>query len=387
MNSSLTSKTLVSSLFVSAAFAAGILTPHAAFADGTKDQIVEIFHDTLKAAGAKSVEEEDVNGDDSKFTMSGVEIDEGDATGSLSIEEITFIGAKPTSDGGITADEVDVNGLDVTTAKGGSSVKTLKILGYASAAPAKIKTPGASHFDRLEATNIEGGDDDIKVTLSYLLMTAADYVNGAPRKGSLEIKGLVIPVKADDPQMADIVALGYKEFNIDASFKGSWDDKAGRATLDGLTISAKDAGVLQLSLVLGGVTPDVVKQLSASKGDTNQALGILQGLSIESASLKIENNSLFERALDQQAKRQGTTKDELLHQGTAMLPLLLTSVQNPAFEKKVVDAVNAFAASPHSLTVKVAPAQPVPVAQIIGVAGAAPQTLPDVLGADVTANK
>jgi len=44
-------------------------------------------------------------------------------------------------------------------------------------------------------------------------------------------------------------------------------------------------------------------------------------------------------------------------------------------------------AAPHSLILKIAPAQPVPVGQIIGVAGAAPQTLPDVLGADVSANK
>jgi hypothetical protein len=380
-------RTILTKLLVSASIGACCLLPQTAAAAGTQDQVVQIFTDTLKAAGAKGVEQDDITGDDSKFTLSGVKIDDGKADDNFTIEEITFIGAKPTADGGIAADEVDVNGLELTTPKGGSTAKTIKIMGYVSAAPAKIKVPGASHFDRFEATNLEGGDDANSVTVSYVLMTAADYANGLPHKGSIEIKGLVVPVKADDPQMAEVVALGYKELNIDATVSGSWDEKAGRAVLDGLTINAQNAGGIQLSVVLGGVTPDVAKQLAAAKGDANVTLGAMQGVLVESASLKIDNNSLFQRELTEQAKKQGTTSDQLLHQGTAMLPLLLTSIQNPAFEKKVADAVNAFVASPHSLTVKVTPAQPVPVAQIIGVASAAPQTLPDVLGVEVIANK
>jgi len=381
------SPALISKLLISVAFSAGILAPQAAFADGTRDQVIKIFTDALTAGGAKSVDQESITGDDAKFTIAGLDIDDGVEDDSFSIDEITFIGAKPTADGGISADEIDISGLEIATAKGGTSAKTIKILGFVGAPPAKIKLAGQTHFDSFAASEIEGGDDANSVTLNSLLVTAGDYVNGVPRKGSMELKGLVIPIKADDPQMADIVALGYKDFTIDASFKGNWDDKTGRASLEGLTISAKDAGDVQLAFAIGGVTPDVVKQLAAAKGDSNQTIGILTGLTIESASLKIGNNSLFERALDQQAKKQGTTKEELLHQGTAMLPMLLTSVQNPAFEKKVVDAVTAFVAAPHSLTLKIAPAQPVPVGQIIGVAGAAPQTLPDVLGADVSANK
>lgn len=376
----------VSKFLITTAIAAGILAPSPAFAGANMDKVVEIFSNTLKAAGAKGVDQDDVTGDDAKFTMSGVEIDTGVEGDSFTIEEVTFIGAKPTADGGIQADEIDVSGLEFNTEKGGTTAKTIKVMNYVSAAPEKIKQPGGSRFDRLEATNIEVGDDKMTIPISYVLVTAGDYADNMPHKGSLEVKGLVVPIKADDPQMAEVAALGYKELAFDASFKGSWDPKSGRAALEGLTVSAKDAATLQIAFAIGGLTPDVVKQLAAAKGDSNQTLGLIQGLTLESASIKVENSSLFERATDAAAKKQGTTKEALIQQGTAMVPVLLSQIQNAAFEKKISDAVTAFVASPKSLTVTVAPPQPVPVPQIIGVAGAAPQTLPDVLNADVKAN-
>jgi hypothetical protein len=353
----------LSKLLLSVVFAAGTYAPVPAFAAGTMDKVIEIFG-----------------------TLSGVEVDTGDEAATLTMEEVTFIGANPTADGGISADELDINGLEFSADKGGTTVKTIKILGYVSAPPDKIKQPGATRFDRFEATNIQIGDDKLTIPVSYVLVTASDYADNMPHKGTIEVKGLVVPIKADDPQMAEVAALGYKEFAIDASFKGNWDPKSGRVALEGLSVSAKDAATVQLSFALGGFTPDVVKQMVAAKGDTNQMLGLMQGLSIESATLRVENSSLFERAADAAAKKQGTTKEALLQQGSAMVPMMISAIQNPAFEKKISDAVTAFIASPKSLTVKIAPAQPVPVPQIIGVAGAAPQTLPDVLGADVKAN-
>lgn len=376
----------VSKFLLTSALLGGILAPAPAFAGSNMDKVVEIFSNTLKAAGAKGIEQDDITGDDSKFTLSGVEIDTGVEGDSFTIEEVTFVGAKPTADGGIQADELDVSGLEFNTEKGGTTAKTIKVMGYVSAAPEKIKQPGGSRFDRLEVTNIEVGDDKTTIPISYVLVTAGDYADNMPHKGSVEVKGLVVPVKADDPQMAEVAALGYKELAFDASFKGSWDPKAGRAALDGLTVSAKDAATIQLAFVIGGLTPEVVKQIAAAKGDSNQMLGLIQGLSLESASIKLENNSLFERATEATAKKQGTTKDALLQQGTAMVPVLVSQIQNAAFEKKITDAVTAFVASPKSLSVTVTPPQPVPVPQIIGVAGAAPQTLPDVLNADVKAN-
>ncbi len=377
----------ITRLLSTAALGLALAAPGPAFADGTRDKVIDIFTATLKAAGAKDLTKKDVAGDDAKFTLSGVEISGSDDDKSVEIEAITFVDAKPSPTGGITAAEVDFAGIDIADKEGGVTIGKVQIKGYVSDAPDKIMQPQALRLDRLEATEIEFSDDKIKVPLNYLLISASDYVGGIPHKGSLEMKGLSVPVNPDDPNMKPFVDLGYKELDFDASFAVDWDEKGARLALNGWTINAKDAGTVKASLALGGVTADVMKQLSALHGDNAQAMEVLQALSIESASVRIENASLFERALDAQSKQQGISKEELLHQLEASLPLMLTMLQSPAFEKKIADAVSAFLASPRSLAISATPAAPVPVTQIIGTAATAPQALPQVLGADVTANK
>ena len=71
----------------------------------------------------------------------------------------------------------------------------------------------------------------------------------------------------------------------------------------------------------------------------------------------------------------------------AMLPSMLTYIQNPAFQTKVQDAVSAYLTNPENLSIVVAPQTPVPATQVIGAAMGAPQTLPEVLKLDITANQ
>ncbi|MDR3494046.1 MAG: hypothetical protein P4L82_05545 [Ancalomicrobiaceae bacterium] len=377
----------VSRLLASAALCAFVLTPAVAEAQSVRDKVIELFTANAKAAGIKDITQEDVSGDDAKFTLQGVTITAGPKDQTATIEEITFVGAKPTDDGGISADEIDVAGLDVADAEGGLSIGTLTIKNVLLPAPANAQKLGAFKFDSVDAAKIEFGDEKLTVPVESLSITASDYADGIPHKGKFEVKGMVVPVKDDDPKMADVKDLGYKELAIDAAFATSWDAATGKLVFDKWSIVAKDVGAVTLSISLGGVTPDVVKQLQAAKDDPNAAMALAANISIESASLRIDNSSLFERALEATAKRQGVPKEQLVQQAGVMVPMMLSAIQNPEFEKKVSDAVAAFLVSPKSLTATVAPTAPVPVAQIIGVAGAAPQTLPTVLGADVAANK
>ena len=68
------------------------------------------------------------------------------------------------------------------------------------------------------------------------------------------------------------------------------------------------------------------------------------------------------------------------------MPMFLMRLQNPDFATKTANAAGAYLDDPRSLTVTVAPANPVPFAQIMGAAMSAPNTIPDVLGVAVTAN-
>ena len=80
------------------------------------------------------------------------------------------------------------------------------------------------------------------------------------------------------------------------------------------------------------------------------------------------------------------TPQQLISQVEAMVPAALAQLQNPEFQKQATDAVSTFLKDPKSLSVSIDPETPVPAMQIMGAAMGAPQTLPQVLSLQVTAN-
>jgi hypothetical protein len=145
-------------------------------------------------------------------------------------------------------------------------------------------------------------------------------------------------------------------------------------------------GKLSMALKVGGLTADVVNKLEAAKENTEESLALLQGLSVTTLSIGFDNNSVVERVLDQQAKAAGTDRAGFVTQLKAGLPMMLAILQNPEFQTSVSTALSSFLDKPGSLKIEAKPAQPVPVAQIMGTAMLAPQTLPQVLGVKVMAN-
>ncbi len=107
---------------------------------------------------------------------------------------------------------------------------------------------------------------------------------------------------------------------------------------------------------------------------------------LENLTIRFDNTGVVERALDMQAKMMGASREDIVAQLNGALPFMLNAINNPAFQEKVATAGQAFLADPKSLTITVSPAQPVPFQEIMGNAMSAPQTLPDMLGIDVTAN-
>jgi hypothetical protein len=82
----------------------------------------------------------------------------------------------------------------------------------------------------------------------------------------------------------------------------------------------------------------------------------------------------------------GASRDDIVAQLNGALPFMLNAINNPPFQEKVATAAQAFLSDPKSITITANPAQPVPFQEIMGSAMSAPQTLPDALAIDVTAN-
>ena len=115
-------------------------------------------------------------------------------------------------------------------------------------------------------------------------------------------------------------------------------------------------------------------------------MGILAQLSIESASISFEDDSLTEKLLDYYGKQYGMTPEQVADAAVQSVQAVAASLQNPDFQNEVTEAVRTFLADPQSIEIAIDPQAPIPAMQVMGAVMGAPQTLPQVLSLSVTAN-
>jgi hypothetical protein len=136
-------------------------------------------------------------------------------------------------------------------------------------------------------------------------------------------------------------------------------------------------------ITIGGKFPGI--PLSKLE-NPDQASSVAATAKLESFSFRFDNAGIVEKLLDMQAKQSGLSKEDFVAQITGGLPFMLNFIGNEAFQKKVADAATAFLNDPKSITISAKPASAVGFTQIMGAGQSAPQTLPDLLGADIQAN-
>lgn len=191
--------------------------------------------------------------------------------------------------------------------------------------------------------------------------------------------------------------IGYERFTGNIEANGAWNMETGDLSLSPLQINIDDAGEMNFAYHVAGYTPQFITQLRAlqqqmaanpdNQGASGMAMiGLLSQLTIHSAELRFVDDSLTNRLLDHYAEENGQTREALIDQLVGSLPGFLSALNNPQFQTEVTEAVQSFLRDPQSITVSIAPDQPVPAAQIMGAAMGAPQTLPAVLSLTVRSN-
>lgn len=243
-------------------------------------------------------------------------------------------------------------------------------------------------YGTLELQNTIMSDEDGNQVEIARFFTAIDAMDGdLPTESRFAVDGLKIDsANLDAGGKKALSDLGYEKITISAEGQGSWKPEEQTIIVRDFRISGEDAGTITLNFSLGGVTRDLILKLNETEGEPEQALGLIQGVSVNDLTLKLDNNSLVERVLDFQAKEAGTDRATLVSQLSSGLPMMMTILQNQALQDKVSNALTSFLKNPVSLEVKAMPANPVPIAQIMGAAMMAPQSLPQVLGLDIFAN-
>lgn len=233
-------------------------------------------------------------------------------------------------------------------------------------------------------------------TLEGADATMSPYQAGGEMEYDFSVKDFTV----DFSQIEDVKAregmseLGYSTLTGRLTGDGSWNAGNGDLTMN-QSFVIDDAATLNIDFALGGYTPEVIagmQQLNSQmKDQPDEAkglamLGLMQQLQIGGITIELQDDSATGRILDYAAKKQGTNRTNIVAQAKGALPFVLAQLQNPEFSASVSAAVASFLDNPGTLTIKAAPASPVPVAQIVGAAMAAPQTLISVLALNVTAN-
>jgi hypothetical protein len=346
-------------------------------------QIADAFVALVTAEGktTASYDSATASGDDvtiTNFKMSG----EGNE---LTVPSILITGAQPRDKGGFTAASMSMDGGKMTTEdKSDVAWQSLKAEGVTIPSADEVKAKAhITPFNGMAIGNltISGGELKAPVTIASADGKVAVDDKGSPTDFTGHLVSLKIPLELiEDDQRQIVQSLGYTEpFEINMTVDGGYKTATDELDFRSFVIDTTNVGKISLGGKFLGIP---LSKLT----DEQKAKEIAATGKLDSFSIRFDNAGIVEKLLDMQAKQSGMSTQDFVTQITGGLPFMLNFIGNEAFQKKVADAATAFLNDPKSITLSVKPSAPVAFVQIMGAGQSAPQTLPDLLGADVQAN-
>lgn len=367
-------------------------SPALAF-DPTGNEIADAFLTLLDSEEGTVQSYGSVDGSGNTVTISDLLItNEDDKDAKVTIVSTVLTGGELQSNGRLKLENLTLESLELAADDGGMSLDNISVsaLVLPSSEEAKTKdSPVGPGYKSFEATSIQIRDEDGKVADIQKISSSIDSMDGdLPTSGQFAITGATIDVKQIEADEAkSLTDLGYDTLSVDVSGSGKWDPDAATVDVPALNINAKDAASLTISFSLGGVTRDVVTQLDENSDNPEEAMALLQNITIANAKVRLDDESLTGRVLDQEAQKAGVEVPVYVSRLTGGLPMMVGVLQNKELEAQVTEAVTEFLTTPGSLELAASPAAPVPVAQIMGTAMFAPQMIPQILSLGITANQ
>jgi hypothetical protein len=302
------------------------------------------------------------------------------------IPKLVITGAEPRQPGGFTAASIAFDGGKATHGKDTVTWETGLVEDAVVPSAEEVKAESNIRpFGKLTMSKIIAEESNLaeKVTVndvSMVLQSAADGSTGAfaSQVGGINFSSAVFE---DQPQQKAILdALGYENFDVNVAAAGAFDAASEQMTLSGLTINTADVGTLTVKAQLSGVSPGGA--ITSNKQSETRSDAKLNNLEI-----RFDNSGVVERALDMHAAMIFGTRADAAAQAKALVPIGLHFLGGDvAFQGKVAKAIGDFLDDPKSITFTAAPSAPVTLEEIGGAAFRKPDTLPTLLGADVTAN-
>ncbi|RWY83221.1 hypothetical protein EHI44_23420 [Rhizobium leguminosarum] len=355
------------------------------------------------SAGGTVITFEKAEADGDTVIATGVQVGSSSLPGdTLKIGDLTFEGVEEIEGGGYHAKTVSFPDIDISQEEGRFSANEIQITGLTIPANAT----GDTLNDILLYETVSTGPIALNIKGKDVLAIESIESNLDRQDGGFAYDANVAGLKADLSQVEDanakeaIEKLGLTTLDGAVTMKGIWEIESGKVAVDEYAFDFKNIGRLNFAVDFSGYTLGFIKSLqeavktaeaNPNKEEANQAvglamLGLMQQLTINSASIRFDDASITKKALDYAGSQQGVTGDQLAQSLKGLVPMMMVQLNMPELQNQVSAAVNAYLDGPKSLTISAAPEKPVPVPMIIGAAMGAPNTIPSVLGVKVTAN-
>ncbi|WP_417671847.1 hypothetical protein [Roseibium sp.] len=370
-----------------------IVTPAFAFEPSGND-IADAFLTLLEAEEGTVESYGNVTQNGDTVTIEAIKLtEESGKSVVVTLAETALSDAEQLTNGRMRVGKFTINGLNLRADDGELAIASFDASDLVLPSPEEAASSAdagaiAPSYSELEIHGTTVSDEEGNQATVARIFVAIDEMEGdLPTASRFNIEGLVVDTATlDDEGRKALSDLGYDKLTLNAEGSGKWDPETAIVTVSDLSITGLEAGKFTVAFQLGGVTREVVAELNKSQDNPENALALLQGISVEMINIRLDNDSLVERVLDMQAKEAGTDRAGIVAQLEAGLPFMLGILQNPQFQAEVASSLTSFLREPGSLTVKASPASPVPVTQIMGTVMMAPQNLPQVLGIAVSAN-
>ena len=239
----------------------------------------------------------------------------------------------------------------------------------------------AAKLGYLEAADVEFETLELpQTTLGKFRLDLKDYVGAVPTKVALAIVGFDAPAELfmDDNSYEMLHSLGYDRVRADYGVKLAWHEADETVSVDDFHLMLGDIGNFTGKAVLGGLSRDALN-------DVDTLPMALSTLDLVSSTLTVEDKSLLNRYIAQQAYLAGVDQKAFRQELADSVPDMLADIGAAAFRMKVAAALRTYILRPGTMTVSANPPDPLPVTGVFLFASIFPGTLPEILGLDVTA--
>jgi hypothetical protein len=203
-------------------------------------------------------------------------------------------------------------------------------------------------FDVPNEASKEPKPENIKFTLGDLEVTADKPLNGIPTNLRLGVQGfrMAIPPDTKEEGLQDLAQLGYRNLDLSWVTAASWNEAGNELVVREMSFSGAQMGSTNLRGTFGGVTKDVFNP------DNAVALVALFGATVKNAEITIENRGLFEKLLEQEARKKNKSVDDLRKEfGMAAAIGVPAMLGNSGSAKAIGQAIARFVAKPGKLTI------------------------------------